>query len=221
VLVYRLEAAPGHERDGGCGRRCARGRWLTAAAALGLLACVAEAKVDFNREIRPILSDTCFACHGFDEKERKGQLRLDVRESALQPAKSGETALVPHQPDASELIRRLTTADEEDHMPPAKTGKKLTEAQIGLLKQWIEEGAEYQSHWSFVAPTRPVLPEVRQSDWPRTAMDRFILARLEQDGLKPSPEASKETLIRRLALDLTGLPAPARGGRRLPGGHVA
>lgn len=176
------------------------------ATACVLFATAAEAKIDFNREVRPILSDTCFACHGFDEKERKADLRLDVRESALQPSKSGATAIVPFQPETSDLIRRLTTADPDDHMPPAKTGKSLAPAQIETLRQWIAEGAEYQTHWAFVPPVRPPVPDVQRVHWPRTEIDRFILARLERGHLEPSAEASKESLIRRLTLDLTGLP---------------
>jgi hypothetical protein len=144
---------------------------LLAAACL-LFPAAAVAKVDFNREIRPILSDKCFACHGFDEKERKAGLRLDVREAALQTAESGEIAIIPHQAEASELIRRVTTAVDDDHMPPANTGKKLTPLEIERLKQWIAEGAEYQAHWSFVPPVRPQIPEVKQTDWPRTGFDR-------------------------------------------------
>jgi hypothetical protein len=176
------------------------------AAVCCLLPLGAEAKVDFNREVRPILSDKCFACHGFDEKERKGGLRLDVRESALQPAKSGEAAIVPNRVDASELVRRITAADEEEHMPPAKTGKTLAPAEVETLKQWIAEGAEYQSHWSFVAPAAPAMPGIVSGGWPRNGIDHFILARLEADQSSPSPEAGRETLIRRLTLDLTGLP---------------
>ena len=178
---------------------------LLAAACL-LFPAAAVAKVDFNREIRPILSDKCFACHGFDEKERKAGLRLDVREAALLPAESGEIAIIPHQAEASELIRRVTTAVDDDHMPPANTGKKLTPSEIERLKQWIAEGAEYQAHWSFVPPVRPAIPEVKQTDWPRTEIDRFLLAQLESEQLQPSPEATRETLIRRATLDLTGLP---------------
>ncbi len=176
------------------------------AAVCCLLPLAAAAKVDFNRDIRPILSDKCFACHGFDEKERKAGLRLDIREAALKPAKSGEIAIVPGKADVSELVRRIVTEDEDDHMPPAKAGKKLTPAEIAKLTQWVAEGAEYQSHWSFVTPTRPALPKVNQGDWPRTEIDHFILARLEQEQLAPSAEANRETLIRRLTLDLTGLP---------------
>ncbi len=166
----------------------------------------AAAAVDFNRDIRPILSDRCFACHGFDEKERQSGLRLDVREAALLPSDSGRAAIVPGDAGASELVRRILTDDPDDRMPPAKTGKPLSAAESALLERWVAEGAEYQAHWAFVAPVRPAPPAVRRADWPRNEIDRFILARLEREGLEPSPEASRETLIRRLTLDLTGLP---------------
>lgn len=180
--------------------------FFLAVATFGIAGLDAFAKVDFNRDIRPILSDKCYACHGFDEQERKSGLRLDVRDAALEPAKSGYAAIVPGDLTESELVRRIATDDPDDLMPPAKTGKPLTANEIALLKQWIAEGAEYQAHWSFVAPTRPALPEVSQAGWPRNEIDRFILERIEKEGLQPSPEADKATLIRRLALDLTGLP---------------
>lgn len=180
--------------------------FFLAVATFGIAGLDAFAKVDFNRDIRPILSDKCYACHGFDEQERKSGLRLDVRDAALEPAKSGYAAIVPGDLTESELVRRIVTEDADDLMPPAKTGKPLTAAEIALLKQWIAEGAEYQAHWSFVAPTRPALPEVSQAGWPRNEIDRFILERIEKEGLQPAPEADKATLIRRLSLDLTGLP---------------
>ncbi len=180
--------------------------FFLAVATFGIAGLDAFAKVDFNRDIRPILSDKCYACHGFDENERKSGLRLDVRDAALEPAKSGYAAIVPGDLTESELVRRIATDDPDDLMPPAKTGKPLTANEIALLKQWIAEGAEYQAHWSFVAPTRPALPEVSQVGWPRNEIDRFILERIEKEGLQPSPEADKATLIRRIALDLTGLP---------------
>ncbi len=181
--------------------------WFSRIIAVGcFLPLTAGAKIDFNREVRPILSEKCFACHGFDEKERKANLRLDVREHALNPAKSGETAIVPGKVDASELIKRIVTQDADDQMPPAKTDKKLTAAEIETLKQWIAEGAEYQAHWAFVPPARPASPEVKHRDWLRNEIDGFILAKLERDQLQPSPEASRESLVRRLTLDLTGLP---------------
>jgi mono/diheme cytochrome c family protein len=184
---------------------------LLAAVAGGASVAAAESAsgkpaIDFNREIRQILSDNCFACHGPDAQERKGNLRLDLHEDALKSGKSGEFAIVPGHPEKSELIKRVTTTDENDVMPPPKTGKKLSAGQIELLTRWISEGAKWAEHWAFVPPKRPELPEVKEKSWPRNEIDHFILARLEKDGLKPSPEADKRTLARRATFHLTGLP---------------
>ena len=160
-----------------------------------------EDKVQFNRDIRPILSNTCFHCHGPDEKERKAGLRLDLREDAMKPAKSGAVAIVPGQPDKSELVSRIFTSDGDDLMPPAKLHKPLSSAQKELLKRWIAEGAEYQGHWAFIKPVR-----VEPSQKTANPIDGFIQARLKSAGLNPSGEASREALIRRVTLDLTGLP---------------
>src|SRR5262249_31843491 len=162
--------------------------------------------VDFNRDIQPILSDKCFACHGPDEKERKAKLRFDRKDDAFKPLKSGGYAIVPGRPEQSELVARLTTKDEDELMPPPKSGKKLTPAQIDLVRRWVAEGAVWQSHWAFLKPERPPLPTVKNRKWPRQELDYFVLARLEKEGLQPSPEAAKTTLIRRASLDLTGLP---------------
>jgi mono/diheme cytochrome c family protein len=167
---------------------------------------VTEPKVDFNRDVRPLLSEYCFTCHGPDDAKRKSGLRLDQKESAYKPAKSGKTAIVPGNAAQSELIKRITTDDEDDQMPPVKTGKHLSPQQITLLQKWVSQGAPYRSHWAFEPPVRPAVPEVQDKSWPRNEIDRFILARLEKEGLKPSPEAPKATLIRRVYLDLTGLP---------------
>jgi mono/diheme cytochrome c family protein len=164
------------------------------------------AGLDYNRDIRPILSNNCFKCHGPDAAERKGGVRLDERDAALKPAESGELPIVAGKPDASALVSRIFAEDEAERMPPADSGKKLTDAQRALLKRWIAEGAPYQRHWAFIPPQRSALPKVAHADWPRNAIDYFILARLEREGLQPSREADKATLIRRLSLDLTGLP---------------
>ena len=159
-------------------------------------------KVNFNRDVRPILSDTCFHCHGPDEKERKGGLRLDIREAALKGGESGP-AFVPGKADASELVKRLVLAhDDEDLMPPKKLKKPLKPDQIATLKLWIAEGAEYQGHWAFIKPVRPAVPAGSAN-----AIDAFVLKKLAESGVKPSPEADRATLIRRLALDITGMPA--------------
>ncbi|PYJ05801.1 MAG: hypothetical protein DME25_07785, partial [Verrucomicrobia bacterium] len=163
---------------------------------------------DFNREIRPILAENCYKCHGPDDGARKAKLRFDVRTEALKPAKSGKTAIVPGAPDKSELVARITATDPDDRMPPLKTGKKLSAKQIELLRRWIAEGAPYATHWAYVKPARPELPEVKNKRWLRNPVDRFILARLEREGLKQSPQADRFTLIRRVSLDLTGLPPP-------------
>ncbi len=160
-----------------------------------------SAKLEFNRDIRPILSENCFYCHGQDPNHRKGDLRLDVRAEALK----GE-AFVPGKPEASELVKRVFSHDRSEQMPPPKSNRTLTAAQKELLKRWVAEGAEYQAHWAYLAPQRPALPVVKRADWPRNEIDRFVLGRLEASGLSPSPEADRATLIRRLSLDLLGLP---------------
>jgi hypothetical protein len=161
---------------------------------------------DFQREVRPLLSRYCFHCHGPDEKTRKARLRLDVREDALQPLKSGTTAIVPGHPERSELIRRIDSQDPDEVMPPPETKHTLTPAQRDILRRWIAAGADYQPHWAFVAPRTVNPPAVKQKDWVRNPIDQFILARLEREGLKPSPRADAYTLIRRVYLDLIGLP---------------
>ncbi len=162
--------------------------------------------VDFNRDVAPILSSNCFKCHGPDPGERKSGLRLDRRDKATGPAESGEAAIVPGKPDKSELIRRIFSADVDERMPPQSSNKKLTDAQKETLRRWIAEGAVYKVHWSFVAPKQAPLPSVKQAAWPKNPIDNFVLARLEAEGLRPSPEADRYTLVRRVYLDLIGLP---------------
>ncbi len=166
----------------------------------------AQTPIDFNRQIRPILSESCFTCHGPDEKERKAKLRLDTREGGLKELRDGGFAIVPGHANKSELLVRITTKAASERMPPPKTNKRLTPEQIDLLRRWIDEGAKWSEHWAFVAPKRSPLPRVANPTWPRNAIDHFILARLERAGLKPSPEADAIRLIRRVTLDLTGLP---------------
>ena len=165
----------------------------------------AETKIDFNREIRPILSEFCYQCHGPDEKQRKAKLRLDTREGAIAQRKKG-AAVVPGKSTESSLVGRIHSQDESEVMPPPETGKKLKPEQIKLLTRWIEEGAEYKGHWAFLAPQRGELPTWKDESWIRNPIDRFILKKLEAEGLKPSSTANEVTLIRRLYLDLTGLP---------------
>lgn len=165
-----------------------------------------DASIDFARDIRPLLSDKCFACHGPSEEAREGGFRLDVQESALGEADSGERPIVPGDLDSSELYRRLTTDDESERMPPAETNKQLTPEEIARIAQWIEQGAAWEGHWAYTPPRQLSLPEVQQADWPRNPIDHFVLARLEAQSLHPAPEADKVTLIRRVTFDLTGLP---------------
>jgi len=167
-----------------------------------LVACCAQAAaVDFNRDVRPVLAQQCFACHGMDEHGRKGKLRLDLQASAHGEGKSGEIAIVPGKPDASELIRRIITSDEDDLMPPPHTKKVLSEKDKAVLKAWIAEGAKYENHWAYTPPEQPVPPKAGTHP-----IDAFIQDRFEKEGLKSSPEADRYTLVRRLYLDLIGLP---------------
>jgi hypothetical protein len=161
--------------------------------------------VDFNRDVRPIFSKNCFACHGPDGSHRVSKLRLDRRESVVQEHKRG-AAIVPGAPDQSELYRRITAADESEHMPPKETGNHLTAAQVATLRRWIAEGAPYAEHWAFVKPQRPPLPAVADPTWPRNGLDYFVHARLEKAGLVPNAPADRYTLLRRASLDLRGLP---------------
>jgi hypothetical protein len=184
---------------------------LTAVLAAGAAAFAADApaaspKLDFIRDIRPILAGKCFTCHGPDPKERKAKLRLDTPEGTFGEGASGAVAVVPGKLDDSELYQRITTDDADEKMPPAKGGKPLTPDEIARLKTWIEQGAPYQRHWAFLPPARPPLPAVADPSWCKNPIDRFILARLDKEGLKPAPAADKVTLIRRLSLDLIGLP---------------
>lgn len=183
---------------------------LTRVATLLAFSCsltgAAELPVDFNREIRPILSQNCFLCHGPDAQDRKGKLRLDIRADALKAGSSGKVAIVPGDPDQSELIARITHPDPEEAMPPAKSGKKLSQGQVNLLRRWISQGAKYATHWAYAKPIRPNLPEAERKEWPRNSIDYFILDRLQQEKLQPTAEADRYSLIRRVALDLTGLP---------------
>ncbi len=161
---------------------------------------------DFNRDVRPILSRHCLKCHGPDETTRQGGVRLDVRETALQPAESGARIVVPGRPGDSELMRRIESDDPEIVMPPPSTHMELTPVQKGILKSWIAAGAPYSPHWAFVAPRAAPLPLVKGTNWPRNAIDWFILAELERQGLAPAPEADRYVLARRASLDLIGLP---------------
>ena len=163
-------------------------------------------RIDFNYQIRPILSDKCYHCHGPDPRKRKAGLRLDTKDGAYASLKSGGHAIVPGNIEESELVDRIMAEDENDRMPPKSLGRTLTSREVELLRRWVEQGAEWNEHWAFIAPGIVHPPEVKQSDWPRNPIDRFVLARLEAEGLSHTPEATKERLIRRVTFDLTGLP---------------
>lgn len=172
-------------------------------------AAAAAAELDFTRDIKPILSNNCYRCHGPDEAERKGGstgLRLDTPEGAQADLGDGGRAVAPGQPSASRLLARVTSTDPDERMPPPGHGRTLNAREVELLKAWIAQGAKYARHWSYVPPVRPSVPAVRDTTWPKTDIDRFLLARLEREQLRPQPEADRHTLIRRLTLDLTGLP---------------
>jgi hypothetical protein len=184
-------------------------RWAAIATGLAMLQAssgLAEESIDFGRDVRPILSDKCFACHGPDEAERTGGFRLDVQDGAFGEADSGLIPIVPGDVAASELVARITSDDESLRMPPADGHKALSAKEIDVLKRWIAAGAPWQQHWALVAPVRPEPPQVEYDGWPRNEIDRFILARLEKEGLAPAPEADRAKLLRRVTLDLTGLP---------------
>jgi hypothetical protein len=180
--------------------------WLCLLSGMCGAADPGQPAVDFNRDIRPILSKNCYACHGPDNKQRVSKMRLDQRDNAIRPLKSGTAAIVPGQPDKSELIQRVTADDETERMPPQETGNQLTPAQIDLLRRWIAAGAPYADHWAFVKPQRAPLPAVKNAAWPRNPIDHFVLARLEREGLQPTEGADRFTLLRRASLDLRGLP---------------
>ncbi|MES2789100.1 MAG: DUF1553 domain-containing protein [Planctomycetota bacterium] len=187
--------------------------FLAASVICGLDASPALAQapakqIDFSRDIKPILSNKCFLCHGPSETDRKGGkngLRLDTAAGSIEDL-GGHAAIVPGKPEASEMIVRILTKDPEEIMPPATSGKTLTPHEIELLQEWVRQGAHYSLHWSYIKPTRPVLPMVRDTAWPKNDLDRFLLSRLETEQLQPSPEADRYALVRRVTLDLTGLP---------------
>ena len=173
-------------------------------AVLAALASGARAgapPLDFNRDIRPILSENCFYCHGQDGNKREADLRLDEREAAIHAG-----AIVPGDPGASVLLERIHSTDADVVMPPPNSNRRLSEDQKQLLDRWIKEGAVYTPHWAFVPPVRPQPSEPKHAAWAKNDIDRFVLVKLEQVGLQPSPEADRPTLIRRLHADLVGLP---------------
>jgi len=179
-------------------------RWIAASLVCLLAAgnlAAAEPKISFTRQIKPILAGKCFACHGPDEKERKAELRLDLRDEAV------PSVIKPGDGEHSEVVVRITTDDADLRMPPADSKKPaITADEAKLIRQWIDQGAEYDAHWAYVTPKPPAVPEVNNKSWPANPIDNFVLIRLEAKGLAPSPEADKRTLLRRLSFDVTGLP---------------
>ena len=170
------------------------------AIAIGLFAAAfarGDDAVSFNRDIRPILAEHCYQCHGPDAGKRKANLRLD---------REGAKVIVAGKSDESELVRRITSKDADERMPPPAAGRDLSQAQVETLKRWVATGAKWEKHWAFITPTRPDPPRVDDESWARNPIDRFIQARLDRAGLKPSPEAERTTLMRRMSFDLTGLP---------------
>jgi len=169
----------------------------------------AASPVDFSREVRPILSQSCFTCHGPAEDQRRGGLRLDTPGGFFRDQAEGGPVIVPGSAEESLLYQRITSEVERERMPRGRLGAEaeaLTADEIATIRLWIDQGAERNSHWAFIAPERPALPPVESRDWVRNPIDNFVLARLEQEGLSPSPEPDRATLIRRVSLDLTGLP---------------
>ena len=150
----------------------------------------ASGQVSFNRDIRPILAANCFECHGHDESARKAGLRLDVPDGVFKE-KKGITAIVPGRTADSEIFRRITAKDSDDLMPPPETEKSLSPEQVETIRLWIEQGAEYEDHWAFVPPQRPVIPEMPITGWARNAIDHLVAVRMEEQGLEPAPEADR------------------------------
>ena len=176
-------------------KRCYRDFLRTIILLFASLApCAIAAEIDFDRDVRPLLSDTCFKCHGPDDAQREAELRLDSREGLFEVAESGD------------LLERLTTTDIDDRMPPKKSGLKLDPTQVSAIRAWVEQGAEWKQHWSLVTPRRPDLPVVSNPEWVHNPIDAFVLAKLDAEGLKPSAVADPAILRRRLSFDITGLP---------------
>ena len=176
--------------------------------AMSLVQADVQKSVDFNRDIRSILSNKCFQCHGPDESKRQGNLRLDVRDGAVAELDSGSVAVVPGKPEQSELVRRIVSDDVDERMPPTDSGRTLSPEEIRLLTEWIQQGGNYAQHWSYVRPVRPSVPVPQElyASWPQNSIDRFILDRLQRERLSPSSPTGRHALIRRVSLDLTGLP---------------
>ena len=163
-------------------------------------------EIQYNRDVRPILAENCFACHGFDHAKREAGLRLDTADGATASLESGEVAIRPGSPDESEAIRRIFSADHDEMMPPSESGKTLSEQQKQILQTWVAQGARYDKHWSFIMPEKARLPADERQLQVAHPIDQFVRIRLLAAGLSPSPEADRIALLRRVSLDLTGLP---------------
>ncbi len=185
---------------------CSAVRFASLVGILWLPAAYAQQRIRFDHDVRPILSNHCWSCHGQDESARQAGLRLDRRDAALAPSEAGSIAIVPGQPTESEMIARIHSRDPEMLMPPANAKKSLTEQQKLILEQWIKEGAEFTSHWAYTPPIRPEVPKTKQNAWQKNPIDAFVLKRLEDEQLSPSEEAAPHVWLRRVTLDLTGLP---------------
>lgn len=184
---------------------------LTVLSYLAMTSCVQADELSFSRDVRPILSEMCFSCHGPDEKGRKGELLLSEMAGALQGGQSGQPAIVPGKPALSEMVKRLHSKDPDERMPPGETKKNLSPAQITILEKWIESGAKYETHWAFVPPTiPPAITDRPNSNIPHP-IDALVRATLARNNLSPTQQADKSTLYRRLSFDLIGLPpSPGR-----------
>jgi hypothetical protein len=180
--------------------------FLTLLLAVPCASIRGEAPVEFNRDVRPILSDACYACHGPDKGKRKAGFRLDIEKGAFADLGDGAHALVPGKLDQSVLYQRITSKDPKQHMPPPRVERQLTPREVDILRRWIVQGARWQPHWAFIPPRRPPIPAVSNPRWLRNPLDAFVLARLDREGLTPAPEADRVTLLRRVSFDLTGLP---------------
>ena len=185
---------------------CSAFRFASLVGILWLPAAHAQQRIRFDHDVRPILSNHCWSCHGQDESARQAGLRLDQRDAALVAGKSGNAAIVPGKPAESELIKRIHSHDPEVLMPPANAKKSLTEQQKLILEQWVKEGAEFTAHWAYTPPIRPEVPKTKQNSWPKNPIDAFVLKRLEDGQLSPREEAAPHVWLRRVTLDLTGLP---------------
>ena len=185
---------------------CSAFRFASLVGILWLPAAHAQQRIRFDHDVRPILSNHCWSCHGQDESARQAGLRLDQRDAALVAGESGNAAIVPGKPAESELIKRIHSHDPEVLMPPANAKKSLTEQQKLILEQWVKEGAEFTAHWAYTPPIRPEVPKTKQNSWPKNPIDTFVLKRMEDEQLSPSEEAAPHVWLRRVTLDLTGLP---------------